>query len=112
MTLRLVLADDSFLVREGIARLLVDAGFEVVAQVGDADGLLRLTREHLPDVARLLGDRRVSEWLWPHGGPTEQELIEGTAEKERHWERHGFGIWLLRDTDTEAAVGWGGLQWT
>ncbi len=51
MTLRLVLADDSVLVREGVARLLVDAGFEVVAQVGDADGLLQATREHLPDVA-------------------------------------------------------------
>jgi DNA-binding NarL/FixJ family response regulator len=51
MTLRLVLADDSILVREGVARLLADAGFEVVAQVGDADGLLRATREHLPDVA-------------------------------------------------------------
>jgi DNA-binding NarL/FixJ family response regulator len=51
MTLRLVLADDSMLVREGVARLLVDAGFEVVAQVGDADGLLRATRDHHPDVA-------------------------------------------------------------
>ena len=51
MTLRLVLADDSVLVREGVARLLADAGFEVVAQVGDADALLRATREHLPDVA-------------------------------------------------------------
>ena len=51
VTLRLVLADDSMLVREGVARLLVDAGFEVVAQVGDADALLRATREHLPDVA-------------------------------------------------------------
>ena len=51
MTLRLILADDSILVREGVARLLSDAGFEVVAQVGDADALLRATREHLPDVA-------------------------------------------------------------
>ena len=50
MTLRVVLADDSVLVREGVARLLTDAGFEVVAQVGDADGLLRATREHLPNV--------------------------------------------------------------
>jgi DNA-binding NarL/FixJ family response regulator len=40
MTLRLVLADDSVLVREGVARVLADAGFEVVAQVGDADDLL------------------------------------------------------------------------
>jgi DNA-binding NarL/FixJ family response regulator len=51
MTLRLVLADDSLLVREGTARLLVDAGFDVVAQVGDADALLRATRDHRPDVA-------------------------------------------------------------
>ena len=51
MTTRLVLADDSVLVREGIARLLVDAGFEVVAQVGDADGLLRAVREDRPDLA-------------------------------------------------------------
>lgn len=51
MTLRLVLADDSVLVRQGIARLLVDAGFAVVAQVGDADALLQATRALLPDVA-------------------------------------------------------------
>ena len=50
MTIRIVLADDSVLVREGVARLLADAGFEVVAQVGDADALLRATREHQPDV--------------------------------------------------------------
>ena len=51
MTLRLILADDSVLVRQGVARLLVDAGFEVVAQVGEADALLQATREHHPDVA-------------------------------------------------------------
>jgi DNA-binding NarL/FixJ family response regulator len=51
VTLRLVLADDSLLLREGIARLLVEAGFDVVAQVGDADALLVAIREHDPDVA-------------------------------------------------------------
>jgi DNA-binding NarL/FixJ family response regulator len=51
MTLRLVLADDSVLLREGIARLLVEAGFEVVAQVADPDSLLAAIREHSPDVA-------------------------------------------------------------
>lgn len=51
MTLRLVLADDSALVRQGVARLLVDAGFEVVAQVGEPEALLRATRELRPDVA-------------------------------------------------------------
>ena len=51
MTLRLVLADDSLLLREGIARLLVEAGFDVVAQAGDAEALLAAVREHVPDVA-------------------------------------------------------------
>jgi DNA-binding NarL/FixJ family response regulator len=51
MTLRIVLADDSLLLREGIARLLVEAGFDVVAQAGDAGSLLQAVREHTPDVA-------------------------------------------------------------
>lgn len=51
MTLRLVLADDSLLLREGIARLLVEAGFDVVAQAGNAQQLLGAIREHHPDVA-------------------------------------------------------------
>jgi DNA-binding NarL/FixJ family response regulator len=44
-------ADDSVLLREGVVRILEDAGFEVVAQAGDADDLLRKTRAHKPDVA-------------------------------------------------------------
>ena len=51
MTLRIVLADDSVLLREGIARLLVEAGFEVVGQAGDATKLLAEVREQQPDVA-------------------------------------------------------------
>ena len=48
---RVVLADDSVLLREGIARLLEDAGFEVVAQSGTAEDLLRHIGMHKPDVA-------------------------------------------------------------
>jgi len=48
---RVVIAEDSVLLREGIARLLVEAGFDVVAQAGDAEDLLRKTRAHRPDVA-------------------------------------------------------------
>jgi DNA-binding NarL/FixJ family response regulator/class 3 adenylate cyclase len=48
---RVVLADDSVLLREGIARLLEDAGFEIVAQSGTADDLLRHVGMHQPDVA-------------------------------------------------------------
>jgi DNA-binding NarL/FixJ family response regulator len=46
-----VLADDTVLLREGIARLLTDAGFEVVAQAGDPEGLLRYVAMHKPTVA-------------------------------------------------------------
>ena len=47
----MVIADDSVLLREGLARLLTDAGFEVVAQAGDAEDLLRKVRAHKPQVA-------------------------------------------------------------
>jgi DNA-binding NarL/FixJ family response regulator len=48
---RVVIADDSVLVREGIVSLLRGAGVDVVAQSGDGDGLLRDVEEHAPDVA-------------------------------------------------------------
>lgn len=48
---RVVLADDSVLVREGIARLLTSAGIEVVAQAGDVPGLMAALHAHHPDVA-------------------------------------------------------------
>ncbi len=49
-TLRVVVADDSVLLRDGIVRLLNDSGFEVVAAVGDADALLDAVTEHEPDL--------------------------------------------------------------
>jgi DNA-binding NarL/FixJ family response regulator len=49
--LRLVLADDSMLLREGIARLLTESGFEIVGQAGGADELVAAVRKHRPDVA-------------------------------------------------------------
>jgi DNA-binding NarL/FixJ family response regulator len=49
--LRVVIGEDDVLLREGIARLLGEAGFDVVAQAGDADDLLRKGLAHHPDVA-------------------------------------------------------------
>ena len=49
--MRLILADDSVLLREGLARLLADAGHEIAASVGDADALLNAVAVHAPDVA-------------------------------------------------------------
>jgi DNA-binding NarL/FixJ family response regulator len=49
--LRIVVAEDSVLLREGMARLLEAAGFDVVAQASDAEELLRKASAHRPDVA-------------------------------------------------------------
>ena len=47
---RVVVGEDDVLMREGIVRLLAEAGFEVVAQAGDAESLLRKALAHHPDV--------------------------------------------------------------
>ncbi len=49
--MRIVVADDSVLFREGLVRLLVDAGHEVVGQAGDAPELVQAVRAHRPDLA-------------------------------------------------------------
>ena len=48
---RVVIGEDDVLLREGIARLLAEAGFDVVAQAGDAVDLVRKALAHRPDVA-------------------------------------------------------------
>lgn len=49
--MRVIVADDAVLFREGVARVLADNGFEIVGQAGDAPGLLDLARRERPDVA-------------------------------------------------------------
>ncbi|WP_435107030.1 response regulator [Nocardiopsis synnemataformans] len=49
--MRLVIADDSVLLREGLVRLLEEEGHEVAAAVGDADALMTAVAEHAPDAA-------------------------------------------------------------
>src|ERR687889_1598456 len=46
-----VIAEDSVLLREGLARLLGESGFDVAGQAGDAEDLLRKVNAHKPDVA-------------------------------------------------------------
>jgi DNA-binding NarL/FixJ family response regulator len=50
MSLRIVVAEDSFLLRTGVVRVLEAAGYSVVGEAGDADELLAQVREHRPDV--------------------------------------------------------------
>jgi DNA-binding NarL/FixJ family response regulator len=49
--LRVVIAEDSSLLREGLARLLGDAGLDVVAKVGDGTALISAAERHSPDIA-------------------------------------------------------------
>ena len=49
--LRVIVADDDVLLREGLASLLERAGFDVVGQCGDGSELLELAREHQPELA-------------------------------------------------------------
>ena len=75
--------------------------------------LERLRLEHAAEQLQLLLDRRVSATLWPRAqAPTEADVLDGLAAKVDHWNRHGFGMWLLRDRETGEMVGRGGLQYT
>src|SRR4029078_11665104 len=79
-----VLADDSVLLREGVAQLLEEAGFEVVAPSGQAEDLLRHVAMHKPDVA--IVDIRMP--------PTHTD--EGLRAAREIRERHpGVGVLLL-----------------
>jgi DNA-binding NarL/FixJ family response regulator len=49
--MRVVIADDSVLLREGVVRVLSEAGFDVLAQVGTADELLAAVQRCRPDIA-------------------------------------------------------------
>jgi DNA-binding NarL/FixJ family response regulator len=46
---RVILADDAVVIRQGLARLLIDEGFEIAAQVGDAEALLQAVDADPPD---------------------------------------------------------------
>ena len=49
--MRVVIAEDSVLLREGISRLLADAGCEIVASVADGPSLVKAVQEHQPDIS-------------------------------------------------------------
>jgi DNA-binding NarL/FixJ family response regulator len=49
--MRVIVADDSMLLREGVVRVLEDAGIDVVAQASNGEELMRQVRLHKPDVA-------------------------------------------------------------
>src|SRR3954463_15826509 len=72
--MRVVIADDSVLLREGIARLLEEAGFDVVGQAGNADELLLKVRSYSPAVA--IVDTRMPRTHTDEGLRAAQEIRE------------------------------------
>ena len=82
--MRVVLADDAVLLREGTARLLEDAGFEIVGQAGDADELMLKVRSYSPDV--VVTDIRMPPTHTDEGLRAAQEI------RERH---PGTGVLVL-----------------
>lgn len=79
--MRVILADDAVLFREGTARILTEAGLEVTGQAGDAPGLLDLVRRDPPDVA-------VIDIRMPPGRSTEG--VEAAVEIRRRSPRVGL----------------------
>jgi DNA-binding NarL/FixJ family response regulator len=81
---RVVIAEDLTLLREGIAALLTDCGYEVLASVGDGDALLAALEQHCPDLA--LVDVRMP--------PTQtDEGVRAALEARRRWP--GLAILIL-----------------
>jgi ribosomal-protein-alanine N-acetyltransferase len=73
----------------------------------------RIALADAADIDALLLDPRVMKTLWPWSAPpSPEELRSGLESKIAHWERHGFGMWVMRDRMTGEFVGRGGLQYT
>jgi DNA-binding NarL/FixJ family response regulator len=111
---RVVIAEDQVLLREGLARLFEDAGHEVVASVGDAGGLLDVVAEQRPDLVVLdirmppshtdEGARAAAELK--HAHPELGVLVLSQHVETRHAvelvSRGGFG-YLLKDRVLQVA---------
>src|SRR5262245_25705877 len=74
--MRVVLAEDEGLLREGLARLLGDAGFEVIGKAADAAALVRLVDARLPDL--VLTDIRMPP------GHSDEGLVAAEQIRDRH----------------------------
>jgi DNA-binding NarL/FixJ family response regulator len=94
-----VLAEDSVLLREGIARILEEAGIEVVGQAGDAEDLLRKVGAHKPDVA--ITDIRMPPSHTDEGLRAAHEIRSGMPEVGvlvlSQYVEEGYALDLLAD---------------
>jgi DNA-binding NarL/FixJ family response regulator len=102
--LRVTVADDAALFREGLVRLLTDAGLEVVASVGDAQSLLECVQHDPPDV--VITDIRMPPTHTTEGLDASRTIRSehpevGVLVLSQHVEPH-FALQLLEDGATGA----------
>jgi len=89
--LRVILAEDDVLLREGLASLLLRSGLEVVGQAGDASQLVTMVRDQIPDRVRLdlghladgIADDVEGELLVPGGPMRTQQAVEELRDGHR-----------------------------
>ncbi|MFI6900510.1 response regulator [Nonomuraea sp. NPDC050394] len=100
--MRIVLAEDSTLLREGLTRLLSEEGHQVVAAVGDGEGLVAACDEHRPEV--VIADVRMPPTF------TSEGLRAALAVRRR---QPGIGVLVLSqyvDTRYAAQLAGGGVR--
>src|SRR6266571_559778 len=80
MPLRILLAEDHLIVRQGVKQLLTREGYSVVAEAADGHEAVRLAQEHCPDLAEVVPQ------IWTQGStddpltPREREVLQLVAE--------------------------------
>jgi len=97
--MRVIVADDAVLFREGLSRLISDAGFEVTAAVGDARALLDTVRADPPDVAVVdirMPPTHTTEGLDAARALAESHPAVGVLVLSSHLEPH-FALQLIED---------------
>jgi RimJ/RimL family protein N-acetyltransferase len=71
----------------------------------------RVAPEHATELAALMAEPLVLKTLWPWPEPpSETELNARLHGFVDHWDRHGFGLWVMRDAASHEFVGRGGLE--
>lgn len=99
--MRVIVADDALLFREGAARILRDAGFDVTGQAGDVAGLIDLVRREPPDVAVIdirMPPTRTSEGLQAAVEIRRLRPEVGLLLLSQHVETH-YAVRLMTDFD-------------
>ena len=110
--IRVVVADDSVLLREGLVRLLEASGFEVAGQAGDGEDLLRKVRAHRPDVAVIdvrmpdIGGAEVLAALRAEELPTNVVFLSAFLDSKTVYEAVAAGAkaYLSKEADSEEIV--------